>query len=93
MEACLEICQEHKQTEAAALLNKKIGNYEQALQLYLQILKHGINYERLKKELYYFDKENQRHIEKERKQVFAENQARLKATQLQTSYDLSSLLK
>jgi hypothetical protein len=28
------------------------------LQLYLQILKHEINYERLKKELYYLDKEN-----------------------------------
>lgn len=66
MEECLKICTEHNQTEASALLNKKIGNYQQAIQLYLQILKREINYERLKKELYYLNKETRRHIEKER---------------------------
>lgn len=73
MEECLKICDEFKQIEASALLNKKIGNYESAITLYLEILKKEINYERLKKELYYFDKENKRHLEKERQLLFAEN--------------------
>ncbi len=35
MEECLKICVEFKQIEASALLNKKIGNYESAITLYL----------------------------------------------------------
>ncbi len=71
MEDCLKICTEFNQTEAAALLNKKIGNYYQAIQLYLQILKREMNYERLKKELYYLNQETKRHVEKERQQLFS----------------------
>jgi len=78
MEDCLKICTEFNQTEAAALLNKRIGNYYQAIQLYLQILKREMNYERLKKELYYLNQETKRHIEKERQQLFSQNQARFK---------------
>jgi hypothetical protein len=32
-----------------------------------------MNFERLKKELYYLDKEKKRHQEKERQAIFAEN--------------------
>lgn len=78
MEKCLEICNEFKQIEASALLNKKIGNYQQAISLYLQQLKVGLNYDRLKKELYFLDKETKKHQEKERQNLFAENQAMFK---------------
>lgn len=39
MEDCLKTCNEFKQIEATALLNKKIGQYDVAIKLYLNILK------------------------------------------------------
>jgi hypothetical protein len=35
MEDCLKICTEFKQSEASALLYKKIGNYQEAIKLYI----------------------------------------------------------
>jgi hypothetical protein len=38
-EDCLAICQEFKQTEACALLNKKLKNYYESVQQYLLVMK------------------------------------------------------
>jgi len=38
IEDCLKICKEFKQTEATALLYKKIGNHSMAVSIYLMML-------------------------------------------------------
>lgn len=63
MEACLKVCVQFEQVEAQALLNKKIGNYSNAITLYLQVVKTDLNYLALKKELFYLRKERNRHEE------------------------------
>lgn len=55
IEDCLKICLEFKQTEATALLYKKIGNYSMAVTVYLLMLQQGLDYNRLKKELFYLN--------------------------------------
>lgn len=42
IEDFIKICKEHKQVEAEALLNKKLGNYCESIQLYLQVIEATI---------------------------------------------------
>jgi len=56
-EDCLKICMDFKQVEACAILNKKLGNYTESISQFLKVLQNELNFERFKKELYYFDKD------------------------------------
>ena len=56
MEEYLKICEEHKQTEACALLCKKIGLYKEAVNYYIELLSKNLNMRGLVQELYKFDK-------------------------------------
>lgn len=93
MEDCLQICTEFNKLEAAAILNKKIGNYSKAVELHLRILQTEINYESLKKELFYFDKEVKRHQEKEGQAKIEEERRirRLRTQKMQAG--LNSLMR
>ena len=92
MEECLKTCIEFKQIEATALLYRKIGNYQEAINIYLRMLEQGLNFKRFKKELYYLDQQQKKMQEKERQQIFAENQAKLKRKLTQNNTDLMKLL-
>ena len=64
-EDCLKICMDFKQIEACAILNKKLGNYSESISQFLKVLQNEMNFERFKKELYYFDKDQQKTFMKE----------------------------
>ena len=51
MEEYLKICEEHKQTEACALLCKKIGLYKEAVNYYIELLSKKLNMRGLVEEL------------------------------------------
>jgi len=48
----LAICMEFKQTEACALLNKKLGKYYESVQMYLQSMWENVDVKKLMYELY-----------------------------------------
>lgn len=75
MEECLKIVTEFSQVEAMALLNKKIGNYTNSIDLYLKLLKDQVDFSDLKKELWHLKQERYRHKELERELVAQENRA------------------
>jgi hypothetical protein len=56
IEDCLDICQEHKQTEAVFLLSIKLNKYFDAVGLGAQVLKENVDYQKLLVELYYCHK-------------------------------------
>ena len=56
------------------------------------MLEQGLNFKRFKKELYYLDQQQKKMQEKERQQIFAENQAKLKRKLTQNNTDLMKLL-
>ena len=55
IEAFIKICKDNKQIEAEALLNKKLGNYCESIELYLKVIEETIEKDIscFKKELYY----------------------------------------
>jgi len=54
VEEFIVICQRYKQTEAEAVLQKKLGNYCEAIKVYLQLMKSAFEPKIMtyKKELY-----------------------------------------
>ena len=57
MEECLKTCSEFKQLEACALINRKLGNYSESIELYLRVMSNGLIIEDFKKELFYLNKD------------------------------------
>lgn len=51
-EEYLIICQEFKQTESCALLNKKLGKYYESVQKYMESIKQSVNVKAMMFELY-----------------------------------------
>ncbi len=49
---CLRICQEYRQTEACALLSRKLGKYYESVQMYLKAIREKVDLKLLKYELY-----------------------------------------
>lgn len=54
VEDFIKICQKYKQTEAEAVLQKKLGNYCEAIKVYLQLMENTFDPRVMtyKKELY-----------------------------------------
>ena len=57
LEDCLKTCQEYRQPEACALIQKKIGAYKDSIMMYLQLLDRELNIGEFRRELYVFDKQ------------------------------------
>ena len=47
------------------MINRKLGQYSESIELYLRVLSNGLNIETLKKELFYYSKDRQKHVERE----------------------------
>ena len=96
MEEYLKICEQNKQTEACALLCKKIGAYKEAVHYYLELMEQQLNIRVFLKELYDFDKyirlallRQKRELHNREIQAIEKEQQRMRDQQVMQSLDVS----